>query len=69
MAKQPQQPTPEPRNQFRKFRVNQQEAATVDVLAKKAGMKISDYLRSLVGLSPLTPGAPIGNKNQKRKPK
>jgi hypothetical protein len=54
-----------PRNQTVRFRVNEAEDEHVNTLAGKAGFgTVSDYLRSLLDLSAVTPGAPLGNKNK-----
>ena len=62
---QPPEHRPEARKAWRRFRVNAEEGAHVDRLAKEATFgNTSDYLRALVGLQPLRPGAPLGNKNK-----
>ncbi len=57
----------QPRLASLRFRVNKEERRYVENLAAKAGMSMTDYLRSLVNLPPLSPGAPLGNKNRSKK--
>jgi hypothetical protein len=59
---------PEPRKQWLRFRVNPDERAHVERLAAEAGLRVSDYLRALVNLPALSPGAPLGNQNKRGTP-
>lgn len=62
---QPPEHRPEARRKWRRFRVNAEEGEYVDNLAAEAGFgNTSDYLRALVSLQPLRPGAPLGNRNK-----
>lgn len=65
---QPPEGRAEPRTDWMKFRVNPDERAHVEALAGAAGLKVGDYLRGLVGLAALKPGAPLGNQNRVGKP-
>ena len=58
---------PEARHKWARFSLNEAEEAKVVRLATQAGYgKISDYLRALVDLPPLHPGAPVGNQNRRK---
>lgn len=59
----------EPRTKVVKFYVNAEEHTYLANLAAKAGMRMTDYLRSRVSLMALTAGAPAGNRNRAGKTK
>jgi hypothetical protein len=57
-----------PRKRWCRFRVNDAELVLVAVRAQAAHHQtVSDYLRALVGLPAIRPGAPKGNTNRRGK--
>lgn len=58
---------PEARTKYVRARVNKDEREHFEALAAEVGLNMSDYIRALVGLPALHPGAPPGNANHKGK--